>query len=195
MTDERKEREEEREEEIGFGLGLGAIFKAIEGIMGSVGQLTDLAKGAATDAGETTGRMTRIPGIPRTMRDVWSQQGKEGRTGLFGFSVRTLDTGEPKIEPFGNIRPTPKGPVIDEVREPIVDIFEEEDHIQVVAELPGAEEQEVSYEAKGDVLTISSRGRRKYSKEITLPSPVDASDIQSTCKNGVLELKLKRAKG
>jgi hypothetical protein len=56
--------------------------------------------------------------------------------GVYGFSVRTGPGGsEVKVEPFGNIKRDEKSgkTVVEEFREPVVDIFEEEDHILVVA--------------------------------------------------------------
>ncbi|MBI5286542.1 MAG: Hsp20/alpha crystallin family protein, partial [Deltaproteobacteria bacterium] len=118
--------------------------------------------------------------------------GKEVK-GVYGFTIRTL-AGEPIIESFGNIKETPKGPVVDEVREPIVDIFDEKDHIMVVAELPGVNEEEIKIEVKDDILNLTAKGRvRKYSKEVLLPSPVDKSTLTSTYKNGVLEVKVKKS--
>ena len=117
-----------------------------------------------------------------------------GTTGLFGFSVGQLSTGEPKVEPFGNIRPTERGPAIVEVREPMVDLFEDEDHLLVVAELPGVAERDISYQVRGDVLHISSAGSRKYEKELSLPVAVDPSAIEATYNNGILQLKLMKIK-
>ena len=186
---ERREWEEEEEEEEGslesglgaLDLGLGAIFKGIESIMGSVTELSARANPAAAGAAGMTGRVARMSGKP-------------GTTGLFGFSVGQLSTGEPKVEPFGNIRRTEKGPVVDEVREPMVDLFEDEDHLLVVAELPGVTEQDISHEVKGGVLRISSRGPKKYSKELSLPASVDPDGIEATYNNGILQLKLKKTR-
>jgi len=62
---------------------------------------------------------------------------KKGMKGVFGFSVKSAVGGNPVVEPFGNIKRTPKGPTIEKEREPITDIFDEEDEIIVMAEMPG----------------------------------------------------------
>ena len=180
MSRERREREEEEEESgAPLELGLGAIFRGLDSIMGSVKELTDMADRTAGEATRMTGRAGRM-------------SGQSGTTGLFGFSIGQSSTGEPKIEPFGNIRQTERGPVVDEVREPIVDLFEDEASLLVVAELPGVAEQDVSYQVEGDALIISTRGARKYSKQVFLPAAVDPSGIEATYNNGVLQLKLKK---
>jgi len=72
---------------------------------------------------------------------------------------------------YGNIKKTakktPKGPVVEEVREPIIDIFDESEEIGVVAEMPGIDEKDVQIEIKGDILNITAEGKtRKYQKEV-----------------------------
>ena len=77
-----------------------------------------------------------------------------------------------------------------EVRVPVVDVFEEDDHLLVMAELPGIAKEDVKIEIKEDVLLISAaRGDRKYRKEVLLPRDVTRGKLQVSCKNGILEIK------
>jgi len=116
----------------------------------------------------------------------------KGAKGVYGFSIRTL-AGKPVIETFGNIRETKKGPVVEEVREPIVDVFDEKDHILVIAELPGVSEDEIKIEVAGDILNLTASDRdRKYAKEILLPSKVKASSLKTSFKNGILDITLEK---
>lgn len=94
------------------------------------------------------------------------------------------------MQPFGNIRRTERGPIVEEVREPLTDLFDEDSLLLIVAELPGVEEKEVRIEIEDNTLKFSSTGRRKYAKELPLPCPVDESTMETTYKNGVLEIKL-----
>ena len=182
MAEEKRKRDEGEEESAApLELGLGAIFKGLDTIMGSMKDLTEMANRTAGDATRLAGR---AGGMSR----------QSGPTGLFGFSIGQLSTGEPKIEPFGNIRQTEKGPVVDEVREPVTDVIEEEDYFLFVAELPGVEEQDISYRVEGDVLNLSTQGNRKYTKELPLPAPVDPGSLEATYNNGILQLKLARRK-
>lgn len=117
---------------------------------------------------------------------------EKGFKAVYGFSVKILGEGKPVIEPFGNIREDKeKGPVVDEVREPIVDVFDEGDHLVVLAELPGVDEKGIKYELKKDILIISAEtGERKYYKEILLPTLVNKENISSSYRNGIFEMKL-----
>jgi HSP20 family protein len=77
-----------------------------------------------------------------------------------------------------------------EVRVPVVDIFEEEDHLLVMAELPGIAKEDVKIEIQEDVLLISAeRGDTKYRKEVLLPRDVMRRKLQVSCKNGILEIR------
>jgi HSP20 family protein len=114
----------------------------------------------------------------------------KGAKGVYGFSIKTL-AGKPVVESFGNIRETAAGPVVEEVREPIVDVFDEEDYILVIAELPGVSEDEIKVEVAGDILNLTASDRdRKYAKEILLPGKVKSDSMKTSYKNGVLEVTL-----
>jgi HSP20 family protein len=167
------EKEEKEKIEIDFDIGkisFGGLFKGL-------GNLIDLAAKLSEEGVEKRGE---IKGLPR------------GARGVYGLSVRTL-AGKPVIESFGNIRETPKGPVVEEVREPIVDVFDEEDHIVVITELPGVSEDKINIEAAGDILNLTASDTdRKYAKEILLPSKVKADSVKTSYKNGILEITIEK---
>jgi len=78
------------------------------------------------------------------------------------------------------------------VEEPSADVFEDEHHLKVVAELPGIEEKDIKADLNGNELIISAdTPDRKYHKEITLPS-LPESEIDRTYRNGILEITLKK---
>ena len=152
------------------GINFGGIFKGI-------GDLIDLASKLGEEEVVKNGEISGLP---------------EGAKGVYGVSVRTLG-GKPVVESFGNIKGTAKGPVVEEVREPMVDIFDEENHIVVIAELPGVSEDEIKVEVIGDILNLSAGNKdRKYAKEILLPNKVDPKSMKSSYKNGILEITLNK---
>ncbi|MCM2357405.1 MAG: Hsp20/alpha crystallin family protein [Geobacteraceae bacterium] len=178
MTEKRKRAEKDEEGvEIDFGLGkvsFGGLFKGL-------GTLIDLAATVAEKGGEIR-KEGEIRGLPKEAK------------GVYGFTVRTLG-GAPVVESFGNIRDTPKGPVVEEVREPMVDVFDEQDHVLVVAEMPGVAKDHIHVEVKGDTLYLKADDKeRKYLKEVALPSAVDAATLKSSYKNGILEVKVLKKK-
>jgi HSP20 family protein len=128
------------------------------------------------------------------------QFGDPGRVqGVYGFSIRTglggQRSGGVKVEPFGNVRTDERTgrATVQEVMEPLVDVFEEAEHVLVVAELPGVSAEDVRLELRDDILTIAAeRGAKKYRKEVLLPASFAEESMSRTCRNGILEVKLAR---
>ena len=175
MVRERKSKESKGKVSVDFGLG--GIFKGIENILHIASKVAESGEGI-TKTGEFA-----IPGL-----------GDKAK-GIFGFSIKTMGVGQDqvKVEPFGNMRETQAGPVVEEVREPIVDVFDEGEQIRVLAEMPGVEVTDVRHEIKGDILTLDAENGRKYHKEVLLPASVKEEGLKVSCKNGILELRLTKA--
>ena len=112
--------------------------------------------------------------------------------GVYGINVRTLKDGRPFVQSFGNIKKTSDGPVVEEVREPIIDLFEEKDSTQIIAEMPGIDQKDIVVEARDDIIIISaSTNLRKYQKEVLLSKAVKEKDMEWSYKNGVLVITIK----
>lgn len=162
------------EPDVHVSLGFGQLFKGLGDFLELVDRLSEEGKSEISRAGEVRG-----PGDVR---------------GVYGFSVKMGVGGRPTVERFGNVRPTERGAEVSEVREPIVDVFDEGDHVLVVAELPGVQADAVRLEAEGDILSLSAEGRhRKYAKEVLLPAMVDPASLRHSYQNGILEVRLNKA--
>ncbi|HLZ44818.1 MAG TPA: Hsp20/alpha crystallin family protein [Gemmatimonadales bacterium] len=97
---------------------------------------------------------------------------------------------------------------------PVVDIFEEPEHVRIVAEIPGVKPEAVKILVENNVLTIQGtkeqfaeekaekihRYERTYGafeRSFTLPTTVDAEHIKASYEAGVLTLilpKVEKAK-
>jgi HSP20 family protein len=107
----------------------------------------------------------------------------------FGFSMKVGPDGKPMIQKFGNTPGTEE-----HILEPLVDVVEEDGEIVVVAEVPGVESDEIKVTIKGNSLTIHAENpERPYHKVIELPSKVMKDEAKSAIRNGVLEVRLKKA--
>jgi len=81
-------------------------------------------------------------------------------------------------------------------REPkhLVDILEGTDEITVVADFAGFNREDLRVHVNGERLTVAAEASdRKYRKSLNLPKRVIPSTIRTTYKNGVLEIRLKKA--
>ena len=75
-----------------------------------------------------------------------------------------------------------------------VDVYEEDDGVRVVADLPGVEKEAIDLKCDGEVLTISAANdRREYDERLRLPVRVDEHSARATFKNGVLEVTFDRS--
>ena len=170
---EKKKRETKGE--ASFDLGFGGLFKGLGDFVDLLSEMVETGEEQVIRTGEF-----KVKGL-----------GDKAR-GVYGFSVRTGIGGIPRVERFGNIRATEEGPVVAEVREPLVDVFDEAQEIVVAAELPGVGEEEIRVEIQDDVLSLETTGEHKYAKEILLSAPVDPASMRRSYKNGILELRLKK---
>ncbi len=175
---EKKRKEGKKEEEMPeFDLGLGKT--SLGGIFKNLGGMIELISKVA-ESGGTVEKAGELKGLNKEVK------------GVYGFSIKTM-AGKPIVEPFGNIKETPKGPVVEEAREPLVDVFDEKDHIRIIAEMPGVEKDDIKIDVKKDKLEIkASSGERKYVKRIDLPAHVDPDTLAASYNNGVMEIKLKK---
>jgi len=114
---------------------------------------------------------------------------------VYGYSIRIGPDGKPVIREFGNIRPGREPEIVElsEAREPLVDVYEEEDAVKVIAEVPGVDKKDINLNASERKLIISvDTPQRKYYKEVDLPAEVDPQSAKATYRNGVLEVTLKK---
>jgi HSP20 family protein len=149
-----------------------------------------------------TGLLEKLEGISETAREVsksgefTTESGGKPMKGVYGFTVKVgLGDEGVKVEPFGNVHTDSSTgrAIVEEVREPIVDVFEEDDHILVVAEMPGIGSSDLTVELTDDILAISAQhGKARYAKEVLLPHAARRDGMVTSCNYGVVEIRLLR---
>jgi HSP20 family protein len=122
---------------------------------------------------------------------------------VYGYSMTVGPDGKPQIREFGNVKPTLKPEAfgiskpslsVKEEREPLVDVIPTDKEIQVIAELPGVEKNDIKLHGTEEALTISvETPKRKYFKEVRMPEKIDPKKAKTTYKNGVLEITIPKA--
>ena len=113
---------------------------------------------------------------------------------IYGFRIVIGPDGRPIIEEFGNVKRRFGRTEILEEREPLVDVFEDEDKVTVIAELPGVEKDKIKVRIKDNKLIIRASNGQKYYKEVTLPAKVKPETAKARFKNGVLEITIEKEK-
>lgn len=170
-----RKKEEKSEAGMSFDMGFGGLFRGLGSLVDLIGEVAETGE-EIKRSGEFT-----IKGLDDRAR------------GVYGFTIRTGIGGTPHVDHFGNIRTTEEGPEVAEVREPLVDVFDEgEEEIVVVVELPGVGEEEIEIDVQDDILSLETTGEHKYAKELLLPDAVNAATLQQTYRNGILELRFKK---
>jgi HSP20 family protein len=115
--------------------------------------------------------------------------------GMRGFFIQGRFGSDEALEPLEPLRPRRRRPLPetpfevparagDEVREPLTDVFEEDDAMKVYVELPGVEKENISLKLVEDGLEIKAA---HFYKTVRLPNVhIDAGKMTSEYKNGVL---------
>jgi len=153
--------------------------------------LTDIAEklNEISEKGETV-----------TKKGEFTFPSKEGGVkGVYGFSLKTGFGGKDdaiKVEPFGNIRKDKKTgeAVVQEIHEPLIDVFEDKDATTLIAEMPGVGPDDIKIDVRDDVLTVSAKkGAKKYRKEVLLSHSPAKDRIKVTCNNGIVTIRCEKA--
>jgi HSP20 family protein len=161
-----------------------------DGTKGLVGGLEGMVSGIVN----LVEKLKELDQSGHELHEVKEFGGGSGIRGVYGINVK-VGLGDDKekvsVQPFGNIRKDKAGhPVIQEVIEPIVDVFEETDHTLVVAEMPGVAFDDIRLDVHKNVLTIIAEHRpKKYCKEVQLPRAYTRDQIHLSCNNGIVEIK------
>ncbi|WP_436908079.1 Hsp20/alpha crystallin family protein [Halosimplex marinum] len=75
-----------------------------------------------------------------------------------------------------------------------LDVYEEDDSLRVVADIPGVDKRDIDLRCDGEVLTLDATGdAREYHERVRLPARVDEHSASASYNNGILEVTFDRA--
>ena len=114
---------------------------------------------------------------------------------VYGFSIIHRPGEDPEIREFGNVpeySSNEENLFPSEIRDPLIDIFESEELVHVLAEFPEVKKENLVLHATSQNLEIRVLGSSEYSEEVELPSRVDPKSAKASYKNGVLEITFRR---
>lgn len=168
LCEKMGKKEKEDKPTVDLGLGFGGLLKGLGEFMDTVSKMAEEGKSEFDKVGEI------------------SFDKEQKLKGMYGVSVRIGGAGVPIVEKFGTVPES-------DIREPMVDVFDEKEMVRVIAELPGVDKADIKTELEGNTLKITAeRGDRKYAKDVELPAAVKG-EIKSRYKNGVLEIELEKS--
>lgn len=181
-------------------LGRGKNKLLVRGVEGAEWVFCPLIKSIKRDR-VSTDRCQGCKHFIRFEQTYIPQTHTKGKTFFFGSAASAASKGTFRIaRPLGRLKtthprasPFPRIPGLIKEREPLIDIFVEEDHLIVLAELPSVDEKDLNIKADEDTLTISANNKaKKYLKMVQLPTPIKKETIKSTYKNNILQLRLEK---
>jgi HSP20 family protein len=91
---------------------------------------------------------------------------------------------------------------------PALDVYQDKDQFNVVAELPGLKKEDIELSLHDGVLTISGERKQekkgeegyknerffgRFQRSVTLPSSVDGDKVRATYQDGILKVVLPKA--
>jgi HSP20 family protein len=163
---------------VANAFGLGGLLGGLGGLIEKLGELAEAGEelSRSGDLKDASGKIRGVYGI-----NVKTGLGDRGQTEL-------------KVEPFGNVRSeAPARPMGEDVREPLVDVFEEDDHVLVLMELPGVGKDDVHLTSTDGRLDVSARrGNVTYRTQVKLPDNCAAEQMSWECHNGILQARFDR---
>jgi len=183
-SEEDKSKQEKEPESVAGGIleSIGKVIPGLGGLVKSLGKspafkekLKEIDKEVERKIKEaplkrTEGRSSGIPsGIP---------PGARASTGGRKPFVKQKRQTEPSPPPAPQDKP--------------VDIFDEKDHIEVIAEIPRVQEKDIQIDLVEDSLTISvDMPDRKYHQQCSLPCEPKGK-LEKSYRNGILEVRIEK---
>lgn len=115
---------------------------------------------------------------------------------VYGFSIIHRPGEDPELREYGNISEysqSEENLFPSEIKDPLIDIFENGDLIHVLAEFPEIEKEDLLLHATAQNLEITVLGPSDYSENVEFPVRVDPKSARASFKNGVLEVTFRRS--
>ena len=140
-----------------------------------------------------------------TLRDELQTKTKGAVKIDYNVRIRTLDGGElnlgsahstSRVTRPGVTRPDIKAEEAKaaEVKEPMYDMLDKDDRVELVIEVPGVNEQELETGINDRIFKLSTteQAKRKYKLEVELPATIAKEEIKKTHRNGILTISIKK---
>ncbi len=184
MTDEEKEQ-------------IGELFKGLKlgGLLSGLGEfLSKAAEAAEKGEGVEGGKAFEGKGYKGAYSYRVTTIRKEGPRRV-GVGIRPGARYERGYKPSQIEKPKAVEPEVKE-KKPLVDVFDKNDHVLIVASLPNIKEENLEFNVEDNVLKITAKTPEgRIEKNISVPKESRVSKIKGVSfKHGILEIKLSKRK-
>jgi HSP20 family protein len=185
-AEETETREEERSVASGVLDSVGDLIPGLGGAIKRLKEFEAFKERFALIDEEVERRLDETPlrGTGSDMPGAFASARSRPPSGIPPSVARRGSRSKKRFDAFS----TGYHPIDKNERDVIVDIFEEEKRVRVIAELPGVNEEDISLDLIQDLLSLAAhRGNHNYCKDIKLPR-IFESITGKTFNNGILEI-------
>ena len=171
-------------------LGMGGFLDGVTNLINKFGELAERGETLRKSSGETESGKAYQSSVGFSVK---FGPGKEGSTNSEAMHVSPVNQRStrpaPRSQTTSTERPAPTSEM--KTREPHVDIFEEEDHTLLLAEMPGVATDDLQLTFDERNLRIEGKSKTaNFKAEIELPRVYTQDQVSLTANNGVIEIHL-----
>ena len=180
MNDKDETQPKDAVPDLSGMLGLGGIFEGVSNLINKFGELAEKGESLRTAVNQSE---------TSTGKQFTSSYGVNVQFGLGKDKKNDLNV-SPMAKPFQSAPASPP-PSVPRIREPHVEIFDEGDHVLVIAEMPGVSSEDVNLAFLDRNLHIHGVSKvAEFKKELPLPGDFGPEQVSITANNGVVEIRL-----
>lgn len=182
MSDKEEPQKKEAAADLSAMLGIGGLFDGVSNLISKFGELAE--------KGESLRSATHQSESPsgKKMTTSYGFNVKFGPGTDNDLNVKPIQKPGQSTNPSSKPKPATQVP---RVREPHVELFDEGDHLLVVAEMPGVSSEDVNLSFLDKTLHIHGTSKvAEFKKELELPRVFGPDQVAITANNGVIEIRL-----
>jgi HSP20 family protein len=188
-SDDSKQQEPNRDNADAPPSKGSSILDGVASILGRLGELAE--------KGEELRRQVGTQGLQDSdTKGVFDFAVRFGNADATSSSSRSSRPAASRQAPIRPVRETTSKPAqktpVEKIRQAVIDTFEEDDHLLVVAEMPGATEESIQVEMRdGRIILKGANAHATFEGDVTLPSE-NFEAPEYSLNNGMLEVRLTR---
>lgn len=182
-SQEPPRKDKETAPDLSGMLGMGNFLDGVSNLINKFGDLAQRGEELRKSMGETENNSKPVRTSGGFTVRFGGMQGEAGQP----TAVRPVNTGGPKA---AGSRPSDKASTVPKEREANVELFEEEDHLLLLAEMPGVASDDVHLDFDNQTLMIQGQSKTALFKaKVELPKAYTSDQVAITANNGVVEIR------